>query len=473
MEMSQSLPKARVQIAHPAIAMLGLMIGAFVGMFSETALNIALPSLMTALHVTQGTVQWLVTGYMLVIGICMPLSRMLTKRFATKKIVLFGLGAFLIGAVIAAMAPTFAVLLSGRMLQGVGTGLVLPLMFAVAMQIFPPYRLGTVMGLAALVIMFAPAIGPTLTGILLGVFSWHAIFWLLVPFLAVAFILTAIAMDNAFEQQSIPIDWPAIALSTIGFGGIVIGTSLASDAGWLSVRVLLALVVGLAALALYARRQLNQNSPMLNLNAFKNRAFTTGTLLVMLDFGVILASMYLLPQYLQNVMGLPVAMTGLVMLPGGVVNAVVSAVAGRLYDRFGAKWLTRIGFLVAMLGILILMMSNAHSSLAQVITGHVVLMMGAPLAMSPAQTYGLNSLPGALSADGSAILNTLQQIVGAVATAIATSMLALGSAQQTGVSGLTIGAHYGFGFVLLVALIAFVIAFGVKGKVKSQDVPQV
>lgn len=471
MEMSQSLPKARVEIAHPAMAMLGLMIGAFVGMFSETALNIALPSLMASLHVTQGTVQWLVTGYMMVIGICMPLSSLLTKRFATKKIVLFGLGAFLIGAVLAAMAPSFPVLLFGRMLQGIGTGLVLPLMFAVAMQIFPPYRLGTVMGLAALVIMFAPAIGPTITGILLGVSSWHAIFWLLVPFLAVAFVLTAIAMDNAFEQKAVPVDWPSILLSTIGFAGIVVGTSMASDAGWLSARVIIALIVGVAALATYAVRQLNQSAPMLNLNAFKNRAFTTGTLLVMLDFGVILASMYLLPQYLQNVMGLPVAMTGLAMLPGGIVNAAVSAVAGRLYDRFGAKWLTRIGFIVAMIGVVILMSTNAHSSLAQVIAGHIILMIGAPLAMSPAQTYGLNSLPGSQSADGSAILNTLQQIVGAVATAIATSMLALGTARQAGVAGLTTGAHLGFGFVLIIALVAFVISLGVKGKVKSEDVP--
>lgn len=222
---------------------------------------------------------------------------------------------------------------------------------------------------------------------------------------------------------------------------------MASDAGWLSVRVILALVVGIAALAMYAGRQQSQTAPMLNLKAFKNRAFTTGTLLVMLDFGVILASMYLLPQYLQNVMGLPVAMTGLAMLPGGIVNAAVSAVAGRLYDHFGAKWLTRIGFIVAMIGVVVLMSTNAHSSLARVIAGHIILMIGAPLAMSPAQTYGLNSLPGSESADGSAILNTLQQIVGAVATAIATSMLALGSAQQAGVAGLTTGAHLGFGFV--------------------------
>ena len=471
MELSQSLPKARVQIAHPALAMLGLMIGSFVGMFSETALNIALPSLMAALNVSQGTIQWLVTGYMLVIGICMPLSSLLSKRFATKKIVLFALGAFALGAIISATASVFPVVLVGRMMQGIGTGLILPLMFSVAMQIFPPQRLGTVMGLAALVIMFAPAIGPTVTGILLGVASWHAIFWLFVPFLVVAFILAAIAMDTAFEQKAVPVDWLSILLSTIGFTGIVVGTSMASDAGWLSARVLLALVVGIAALAVYATRQLHDQAPMLNLHVFQNRAFTTGTLLVMLDFGVILASMYLLPQYLQRVMNLPVAMVGIAMLPGGVVNALVSALAGRMYDRFGAKWLTRGGFIIAMLGVLILLMTNADSSLGQVIAGHIVLMIGAPLAMSPAQTYGLNSLNGAESADGSAVLNTLQQIVGAVATAVATSMLAVGGRQAAGAAGWTVGAHYGFIFVLIIAAVAFVISFAVRGKVKSQDVP--
>ncbi|MCX2455762.1 DHA2 family efflux MFS transporter permease subunit [Lacticaseibacillus nasuensis] len=469
MELSQSMPKARVQIAHPALAILGLMIGSFVGMFSETALNIALPSLMGSLGVTQGTVQWLVTGYMLVIGICMPLSSLLTRRFTTKPIVLFALGAFMVGAIISAVGTVFPVVLIGRMIQGIGTGLVLPLMFSVAMQIFPPYQLGTVMGMAALVIMFAPAIGPTLTGLVLAVSTWHTIFWLFVPVLAIAFVLTAIAMENIYPQTGQKIDWLSILESTVGFGGIVIGTSMASDAGWLALPVLFALIVGIIGLVAYALRQLHTETPMLNLRVFNNRAFTTGTLLVMLDFGVILAAMYLLPSYLQRTMGLPVAMTGLIMLPGGVVNAAVSAIAGRSYDRYGAKWLTRIGFIIAMVGVVLLLATNAHSSLVQVIAGHVILMIGAPLAMSPAQTYALNSLSGAESADGSAILNTLQQIVGAVATAIATSMVAVGTAQQSGVAGQTLGSHFGFAFVLILALVAFGISWAVQGKVVSHD----
>lgn len=227
-------------------------------------------------------------------------------------------------------------------------------------------------------------------------------------------------MENVYQQTQTPVDWLSIVESSIGFAGIVVGTTMASDAGWLSLEVGLALLVGVIGLVLYAQRQLSLANPMLNLRVFANKQFTVGTLLVMLDFGVILASMYLLPMYLQRVMGLPVAMTGLVMLPGGIVNAAVSAIAGRMYDSHGAKWLSRGGFVIAILGVLILLNSGAQSPLWWIILGHVVLMIGAPLAMSPAQTYGLNSLSGAESADGSALLNTLQQIVGAVSTAVAT-----------------------------------------------------
>ncbi|MCI2033865.1 MAG: DHA2 family efflux MFS transporter permease subunit [Lactobacillus sp.] len=469
MEMSQTMPKARVEIAHPALAMVGLMIGAFVGMFSETALNIALPSLMTALNVTQGTIQWLVTGYMLVIGICMPLSSLLTRWFATKKIVLFALGAFIIGACLSALGSIFPIVLLGRMIQGIGTGLVLPLMFSIALQIFPPHKLGTIMGLAALVIMFAPAVGPTITGLLLAKFSWHYIFWLFVPFLAIAFGFAATSLDNVYPQTKTPVDWLSIIASTVGFAGIVVGASLASDAGWLAIKVGLALLVGVLALGLYAHRQLHLAKPMLNLTVFKNQRFAVGTLLVMLDFGVILASMYLLPLFLQRVMALPVALTGLVMLPGGIVNALTSAVAGRLYDNHGAKWLTRGGFIIAVCGIVLLLTANANSSLAWVIFGHVTLMIGAPLAMSPAQTYGLNSLSGALNADGSAILNTLQQIVGAVCTAVATSLIAVGSQQHAGVAGLTTGTHDGFIFVLLLAIVALITSFAIQAPAQRQD----
>ncbi|MCH4011954.1 MAG: DHA2 family efflux MFS transporter permease subunit [Furfurilactobacillus sp.] len=459
---AQGLPQARVKVKHPALAMFGLMIGGFVGMFSETALNVALSSIMAELHVTQGTAQWLVTGYMLVIGICMPLSGLLTRWFSTKRIVLSALGAFIVGVLISALGSNFGIVLLGRMIQGIGTGVVLPLMFSVAMQIFPPYKLGTIMGLSALVIMFAPAIAPTVTGLVLANFAWNAVFWVLLPFLILAFVLNALYLENVYSQSKTPVDWISIFASTIGFSGIVLGASFASDAGWISVKVLVPLIIGLLSLIIFTIRQSNIKYPILNLVVFRSEPFAVGTLLVMLDFGLILASMYLFPMYLQRVIGLPIGLTGIAMLPGGIVNAAVSGLAGRLYDNHGAKWLSRGGFFIAALGVVILLSTGSNSPLWQVIVGHIVLMIGAPLAMSPSQTYGLNSLAGVLNADGSAILNTLEQIVGALSTAIATSVLAIGTAAAPGVSGLSQGIHYGFIFVLIVAICGFLLAFRVR-----------
>ena len=158
---------------HPWLALFGPMLGAFVGMLSETSLNIALPQLSRSLGVGNDLLQWIVTGYMLVIGIVLPLSSLLTKRLTTRQIITTGLSAFIGGAIISALAPNFPLLLAGRMIQGIGTGTILPLMFTVAMNIFPPEKLGTAMGACSLVIMFAPAVGPTLTGLILAKLSWH------------------------------------------------------------------------------------------------------------------------------------------------------------------------------------------------------------------------------------------------------------------------------------------------------------
>nr|WP_324196230.1 MFS transporter [Bombilactobacillus apium] len=172
--------------------------------------------------------------------------------------------------------------------------------------------------------------------------------------------------------------------------------------------------------------------------------------------------MYLLPLFLQQVLALPVALCGLVMFPGGIVNALVSAVSGRLYDRFGAQGLTRLGSRIAIIGALILLLTSFQKSLTLAIIGHIVLIVGTPLAMSPVQTYSLNSLSGPQSADGSAILNTLQQIVGALATAIITSLMASGSLQQLGQAGLQLGTQRGLIFVLILTLGAFLLSFKVQ-----------
>lgn len=453
-----------ISVHHPKLAMVSMLLGAFVGMFSETSLNIALPTLMQALQVNTGTIQWLVTGYMLVIGIVLPLSSLINRWFTTRQVIIFALSDFIIGAAISALGSSFAVVLVGRMIQGIGTGLILPLMFAVVMQIFPPQKIGAVMGMCALVIMFAPAVGPTLTGLILGKLSWNWIFWLFIPFLAIALLFAIASLENVGNVTRPHVDGLSIVESAIGCSGLVIGASLSSRFGWLSVPVITALATGVVVLAFYAHRQLHLAEPILNLRIFKHRAFTIGTELVMLDFGIILSSMYLLPMYIQNGLLLLVAMAGMIMLPGGVVNAITSAVAGRLYDNVGAKRPALVGVVLALVGVLMLLTTSTRTTVAFVIAAHIILMIGCPLFMAPSQTSALNALPGILSNDGSTILNTMQQVVGAVATAVATSLLELGRRGTAGTAAarFTTGAHYGFYFTLILAIIAFVFVLMIR-----------
>ena len=459
-----------ISVHHPKLAMMSMLLGAFVGMFSETSLNIALPTLVQALQVNTGTIQWLVTGYMLVIGIVLPLSSLLNRWFTTRQVIIFALSDFIIGAAISALGSSFAVVLVGRMIQGIGTGLILPLMFAVVMQIFPPQKIGAVMGMCALVIMFAPAVGSTLTGLILGKLSWNWIFWLFIPFLAIALLFAITSLENVGNITRPHVDGLSIVESAIGCSGLVIGASLSSRFGWLSVPVITALATGVVVLAFYTHRQLHLAEPILNLRIFKHRAFAIGTGLVMLDFGIILSSMYLLPMYIQNGLLLLVAMAGMIMLPGGVRNAITSAVAGRLYDNVGAKRPALVGVVLALVGVLMLLTTSTRTTVTFVIAAHVILMIGCPLFMALSQTSALNALPGISSNDGSKILNTMQQIVGAVATAVATSLLELGRRGTAGTAAarFTTGAHYGFCFTLILAIITFVFVINDSGTRKSK-----
>lgn len=464
MEKTKSIREPIIKVKRPWLAILPLLLGAFVGMFSETSLNIALPQLMKDLSVSQAAIQWLVTGYMLVIGIVLPLSSLLTKWFSTKKLVLFGLGTFIIGSLISGFGLNFNMVLAGRMIQGIGTGIILPLMFTVAMLIFPASKLGSVNGILALVIMFAPAIGPTLTGLILEIGSWRDIFFTFALFLVIAFLIGIFTLKNVARLSRPKVDFISIILSAVAFSGLIAGASFASELGWLSGQVLACLIVGIVALILYVHRQLKLPNPVLNLRVFKHRNFVLGSVLVMIDFGIILSAMYILPQFLQNGLLVAVALTGVIMLPGGLVNALVSEFAGRMYDSLGAKTPTRLGFIIAFIGAVMLSLVSTHSAIWYIILAHIILMIGAPLAMSPAQTSALNSLEMKESADGSAVLNTLQQIVGALATALATSFLTLGRDAVTGSSAFkfTNGVHYGMYFTCVLAVIGFIISLLVK-----------
>ncbi len=474
MKAAQAAPAARLHVKHPYMVLMGLYMGGFTGMYSETALNIALPDLSKAFGVATSLTQWFVIGYMLVIGIVLPFSSIVMKWFKAKSITIFALASFLVGSLISAAAPNFAIALAGRAIQGVGTGLILPLMFAMVMEVMPPQKIGAAMGITALVIMFAPAIGPTLAGGLMAGLGWRFIFLSFAVFLVVGLVFAACFMVNPYELTRPHIDALSVILSVLGFGGIVLGVGMASLYGWLSLPVIAALVIGIIAVALYSRRQLVASLPILNLKAFAIPGFRVGAVLMMVNFGITLSAMYILPQYYQNGMRIAVALTGIVMLPGGIINALVSMVSGRLFDKIGARIPATIGFALSIIGAALLLLISPHSALGFVIACHIILMVGVPLAMSPTQTYALSSLPHELSTDGSTILNTLQQVLGAVCTAVATSLLVSGEAHYMAGGGtgkamaFTTGSRWGFAFTLVLAILDFAGTFFITNLSKAQ-----
>ena len=255
------------------------------------------------------------------------------------------------------------------------------------------------------------------------------------------------------------------------FGGVVLGAGLASLYGWTSVEVVSALVIGAVCIAAYVYRQLHMEAPVLDVRVFCQQGYRVGVTLVMLNFGITLSAMYLLPQYIQSGMLLPVAMTGMLMLPGGMVNCIVSVIAGGLYDRIGARIPARVGFALSIAGTVMFLLATPETPIAYVVCAHVILMIGVPLAMSPSQTSALNSLPHSMNADGSTMMNTLQQVLGAVATAVATSLLGMGQAASTegGAVAFTNGVHWGFTFTLVLAVAALAVSMLLKKRSYAGD----
>lgn len=463
--------------------MIALCIAGFIGMFSETALNIALNELMGSMQLSASTVQWLTTGYLLTLGVLVPVSGFLMQWFTTRQLFITSLLFSIVGAIVAATASGFELLLIGRLLQAVGIGITLPLIFNSILIIFPPEKRGAAMGTVGLVIMFAPAAGPTIAGITIQHLSWHYIFWFTIPFLIISLLIGIRYMQNLTTLTKPKIDVLSILLSTIGFGGIVFGFSHAGEgeSGWTNPVVLVSLIIGIVALISFCIRQTKLKQPMLNLKVFKYPMFVIGLLLVFICFMIIMSTMLVIPMYLQGALAMATMVAGFVMLPGGIVNGILAPITGLLFDKFGPKWLVIPG--LAIISIVLWFMSDfdAHSSTGIIITLHCLLMIGISMVMMPAQTNGLNALPPHLHPDGTAFMNTLQQISGAIGTALAVSILSKGrtaymvassnpTALDESANAMAHGTQHAFVFAMIVAIIGFVIALFIRRiKVKQGE----
>ncbi|CAM3177019.1 MFS transporter [Paenibacillus sp. LK1] len=455
-----------------------MLLSGFIGLFGETALNVALTPLMGLLEVGPTTIQWLTTGYLLVLGILVPVSGMLLQWFSTRQLFTTSLIFSIAGTLVAAIAPSFEILLVARVLQAVGTALLLPLMFNTILVIFPIEKRGAAMGLIGLVIMFAPASGPSISGLILANLSWHWIFWISLPFFIISLVCGLLFLPNISNLTKPKIDVLSIVLSTLGFGGIVYGFSSAgghgeSGGGWTSPIVVATLVIGVLSLLLFSIRQLRMKQPMMDLRAFKYPMFTVGLILIFLCMMMMLSSMLILPMYLQQGMAVTALTAGLVLLPGSLLNGFLSPVMGRLFDKFGPKWLVIIGLAIVTVVLFLYTGITPTTTLGKIITLHIFMMIGISMIMMPAQTNGLNQLPPDFYPHGTAIMNTLQQVSGAIGTAVAVSILSAGQTRflsgvtdpespENQLAGFTSGVQNAFIFALVLAVIGLIISLFVK-----------
>jgi EmrB/QacA subfamily drug resistance transporter len=400
-----------------------MILGAFLATLNQTVMSVAVPELMIDFKISAATAQWLTTGYMLVNGVLIPITAYLMQRFTTRELFQSSMVIFLAGTIISAVATGFPVLLTGRLIQAAGAGIIMPLLMNVILTLFPPEKRGAAMGMVGFAIIFAPAIGPTLAGYILENYAWETMFYGMIPLAVLVIICGFVFLKNVSERVNTKIDAASVALSTVGFGALLYGFSRAGSEGWSSTEVLVTIAAGIVALALFTWRQLASQNPLLDLRAFKYNMFSLTTIISIAVTMVMYADMMLLPLYLQNARGYTALESGLLLLPGALLMGFLMPVAGRLFDRFGAKWLSIIGLtitIVTTIGFIDLSDSTSYTYLVLMSTGRRI---GMALFLMPIQTAGLNQLPARLNAHGTAISNTIRQVAGAVGTSLLVTVM--------------------------------------------------
>lgn len=403
-----------------------LTVSGFFCMLNETVLNMALKNIMSQFGISAVTAQWLSTGYMLIMGVSIPVSAFFIQTLKTRSLYCISMLIFIAGTLVSGCAPIFSILLIGRLIQAVGTGMLIPNIVNTLIIINPEEKRGKALGIFNLVMFFAPAIGPVLSGIIIQALSWRWLFFSILPFSIIAMLLGIRFLENVTRLSKPHLDIVSILLSTVGFGGLIYGASNLGSSNMTS--ILLPLLAGVIALILFAVRQLKLKEPMLDIRAFQYPMFSIGTLLIILMHMVNFAIMLLLPLFMEGAMGLSAFQAGLIMLPGGIINGIVAPIAGNLYDKHGPRILIFPGFMISTIVFAVLsQVMTVTVSIPVIIMLHCFSLVAVGMINTPTQTNSLNQLTPELYPHGTAITNTLQQIGGAFGTSL---FIAIMTAEQ-------------------------------------------
>lgn len=438
------------------------LFGAFVAFLNSTFMNVAIPDIMKDLHISVSTAQWLSTGYMLVLGIMIPCTAFLIDRFRTRTLFFISMGLFTIGTIIGAVASNFEFLLAARLIQAAGAGIIIPLMQTVFLIIFPIEKRGLAMGIFGIVISFAPAIGPTLSGWIINYYPWRYLFYITLPLAIIDLILAYFLLKNVTDSKKVSLDILSLITSTAGFGGLLLGFSNAGNHSWGSTDVYIPMIVGVIALIIFVWRQITMEDPMLNLSVFRSRVFTCSTIIIMIVYAGMISSELIIPMYLQDARAYSALDAGLALMPGAIIMGVMNPITGYLFDKIGSRLLSLIGLVCFTVGTFAFSFLTPDTSVSYIIAMYALRLFGLSMFMMPLTTSGLNTLERRLYSHGNAVNNTMRQIAGAIGTSIlvtAMSKSALHSGILNPEKALIHGMNFSFGCAGALALIGLIIAF--------------
>lgn len=412
-------------VSRKELVMVGVLLtGTLLAVLNLTMLSPALPAIMADMGIDATTAQWLTSVYALVEAVVIPLSAYLVGRFSTRQLFISALSVFTLGSFLAAIAPNFWVILLGRVLQAACTGAVMPMVFTVILLVFPREKRGTAMGVIGLIIGFAPAVGPSLSGLLVDSVGWRMLFALVTALGVIVVLLSARFLRNYGNFTRTKFDVPSVVLSTLGLVSLLYGFSTFASTENMAMTVAF-ILVGAVLVALYVRRQLSLEHPMLNVRILKTRKYATAALVVIIVQAALLGTEVITPLYIQGTLGFTATMSGLAMLPGAVIGAFMGLISGRLFDRFGVRKIAVPGVIVAVLGASGLARLGIDANFITVVLTYTTLVIGLQFTMTPMNTWGVNSLDNRVIQHAQALSNTMNQVAGSFGTAVLVSVSAL------------------------------------------------
>lgn len=449
----------------------GLM--SFSGVLIETAGNVTFPVLMNDFHVNMATVQWMTTGYLLVASIIMPLSAYLKRNFSSRKLFVTAAVLFICGLLIDAVANQFIFLVLGRVIQGAGAGIAIPLMFNIILERTPLDKIGLLMGIGTMITAVAPALGPTFGGLVVNTLGWRYIFIFIIPVMIISLImgLTAITGETG-QVKHTKLDVVGFISIALTFIGLIFAFSNLSTILQKPLMFIIPLVIGVISLVVFIKHSLNTSDPLINIRVFKKTKFTQGITAYFIFQVNTLGLSFILPNYVQIVNHSTAMTAGLLLLTGGLVGAIMSPISGRLLDNYGAQKPIMTGAVFEIIGGLLYCIFASSLTSGKIILFYAITMLGIGLVMGDTMTASIGQLAESENTDGNGLFNMAQQFAGAVGTAIISAIMQFveQTSSQTSVTGKYIAAaQVGFIFILMIVLIGVYLLYAATKPVKTKE----